>query len=381
MAQRGLVHQPPQQPVQQREALRVAVQHHRFAQRAGTTRGTMAVAARGMPLAARLVASPGAGCGEQVGSAALAACPSAPPRAAPGAPAASRGFAAEARRDRWRWTRRACMCGPRLLRTGRPARARRQRAASVGRVGARAAGGRPAPRRAAPCAAARAGAAGRRCAAGARARASSRRSTAFTPRPGTRSSSSRGARFRSTGKRSRMRQRPGQLGVDVERQHAVRGRRRDLVGLEAVEAHQPVGLVQPVLAHQRRRLQRQRRGGIGDRAEGRVVDALEPVGAVQLRAGAPGWCASSVASAPTIICVLWPAGANCGAAARRARAPRHRRRSAWRRRLARCALRVVDVHAQPRHRALDGRAVLLAAPALPGPASVGSSMLIDSRSA
>ena len=40
----------------------------------------------------------------------------------------------------------------------------------------------------------------------------------------------------------------------------------DLVGVEAVEAQQPVGLIQPVFAHQRRLDQRQRRGRIGDRA-------------------------------------------------------------------------------------------------------------------
>jgi hypothetical protein len=68
-------------------------------------------------------------------------------------------------------------------------------------------------------------------------------------------------------------QRPGELRVDIERQHAGRsvgGRGHDLVVLEAVEAHQPVGLVQPVLAHQRRRGKRQRgraASGIGLKAE------------------------------------------------------------------------------------------------------------------
>ena len=45
------------------------------------------------------------------------------------------------------------------------------------------------------------------------------RSTLRTPRPGTRSSSSRRRGLRSTGKRSRMAQRPGQLRVDVEVEH------------------------------------------------------------------------------------------------------------------------------------------------------------------
>ena len=44
---------------------------------------------------------------------------------------------------------------------------------------------------------------------------------------------------------------------------------------EAVEADQPVGLVEPVLAHERRRLHRQRRARLGDRAERRIVDATE----------------------------------------------------------------------------------------------------------
>ena len=40
-----------------------------------------------------------------------------------------------------------------------------------------------------------------------------------------------------------VRQRPAQLGVDLERQHAV-GVAHDLVVAEAVEAHQPIGLVE-----------------------------------------------------------------------------------------------------------------------------------------
>ena len=65
-------------------------------------------------------------------------------------------------------------------------------------------------------------------------------------------------------------ERPGELGVDVERQHAVVvGRADDLRRREAVEAHQPVGLVEPVLAHQRRALERQHgaASGIGLKAE------------------------------------------------------------------------------------------------------------------
>ena len=44
---------------------------------------------------------------------------------------------------------------------------------------------------------------------------------------------------------------------------------QDFVLGKAIEAHQPIGLVEPVLAHQRRLLQRQRRdaSGIGLKAE------------------------------------------------------------------------------------------------------------------
>src|SRR5690349_5893710 len=51
-------------------------------------------------------------------------------------------------------------------------------------------------------------------------------------------------------------QRPGKLRVDVERQHPGAAI-DDLCRLEAVEAHQPVGLVKPVLAQQRRSGERQ----------------------------------------------------------------------------------------------------------------------------
>ena len=71
-------------------------------------------------------------------------------------------------------------------------------------------------------------------------------------------------------------QRPGQLRVHVERQVAggVRGQFRRL---EPVEAQQPVGLVQPVLAQQRRGARRQRGRGVGDRAERREVHSSQLV--------------------------------------------------------------------------------------------------------
>ena len=78
-----------------------------------------------------------------------------------------------------------------------------------------------------------------------------------------------------------MLQRPGELGVDVEVEHAVLAAGGDLLDAEAVEAQQPVGLVEAVLALQRRRLERQRRAGLGDRAEGRVIDAPQAEAVVE----------------------------------------------------------------------------------------------------
>ena len=52
---------------------------------------------------------------------------------------------------------------------------------------------------------------------------------------------------------------------------------------EAVEAQEPVGLVEAMLAHERRLDQRQLGGGIGDRREGGIVDPLQPVVAVEPR--------------------------------------------------------------------------------------------------
>ena len=43
-------------------------------------------------------------------------------------------------------------------------------------------------------------------------------------------------------------QRPGQFRIDVERQHAF-GLVDDLAGVKTVKPHQPVGLVEPVLAN------------------------------------------------------------------------------------------------------------------------------------
>ncbi len=82
---------------------------------------------------------------------------------------------------------------------------------------------------------------------------------------------------------------PGGLGVDREVEHAADVGAGDLLHPEAVEAQQPVGLVEPVLAHQRRLDQRQDAAGVGDRAEGGIVHARQLVGASRAR----NWCAGS----------------------------------------------------------------------------------------
>ena len=173
-----------------------------------------------------------------------------------------------------------------------------------------------------------------------------------------RAAAARAGRVEVDRKALAVRQRPGQLRIHVERQHAARPPPTISSCRKAVEAHQPVGLVQAVLAQQRRRLQRQRARRIGDRAEGRVVDALQPIGAVQTWRWWRGSCASLAASAPTIICVDWPAGAN----ARRASAARgsRLRGARWRGR----PRRLVDAGAQPRHRAPDAGASFSGASAL-----------------
>ena len=58
----------------------------------------------------------------------------------------------------------------------------------------------------------------------------------------------------------------------------------EFVGVELVEAHQPVGLVEPVLAQQGRLGGREGGGGVGDGAEGGEVDPAEAVIAVEVGA-------------------------------------------------------------------------------------------------
>ena len=72
-----------------------------------------------------------------------------------------------------------------------------------------------------------------------------------------RSSCSCAARVHVDGKARAVAQRPGELRIDVEIEHAAVHAVGDLVGGETVEAIEPVGLIEPVLALQRRGFQRQ----------------------------------------------------------------------------------------------------------------------------
>ncbi len=78
-------------------------------------------------------------------------------------------------------------------------------------------------------------------------------------------------------------ERPGELGVD--REIEIAGRVRLEFGCcEAVVPHEPIGLIQPVLAHQRRMVGRQAGGGVRDRAERTVVDPAQAICAVEVGA-------------------------------------------------------------------------------------------------
>ena len=86
-----------------------------------------------------------------------------------------------------------------------------------------------------------------------------------------------------------MLKRPGRLGINIERQMPVVGRVLHLRHVKAVEAQQPVGLIQAVLAHQRRLHERQHGRCVGDRREGTVVNAPQIIVAVEaMRRGDDG---------------------------------------------------------------------------------------------
>ena len=83
-----------------------------------------------------------------------------------------------------------------------------------------------------------------------------------------------------------MRQSPGQLGVHLQIKHAAAVRQDDFLVRKAIKTHEPVSLVQPVLAQQRRGLQGQIGRSIGDGAKGRVVHAPQARALVEVAAGA-----------------------------------------------------------------------------------------------
>jgi hypothetical protein len=82
------------------------------------------------------------------------------------------------------------------------------------------------------------------------------------------------------GKQIAMKERPRELGIDLQIEVRCLGS-DDLPDLEAVEPHEPVGLVEPVLAHERRRLRRQARVAVRERAERGVVDAPQRIRAIE----------------------------------------------------------------------------------------------------
>jgi len=155
-----------------------------------------------------------------------------------------------------------------------------------------------------------------------------------------------------------VRNRPGELGVHVQRQHAVLACGHDLAMREAVKTHQPVGLVEPVFAHGGRRDQRQRARRIGDGAEGRVVHAPQPVHAVQAGAGGQDGAVVGGVGADDHLRALAARRKVRGRGPAGARRGGHGHQLGGRLLLARLP-RVLDVHRHARHRACDGCAVLL----------------------
>lgn len=74
---------------------------------------------------------------------------------------------------------------------------------------------------------------------------------------------------------------PGEFGVELEIEVGV-FRGEDFRGFEAVEAHEPIGLIEAVFAEERWWLEGEDFGGLGDGAEGGVVDAAEFVVSVEV---------------------------------------------------------------------------------------------------
>ena len=99
---------------------------------------------------------------------------------------------------------------------------------------------------------------------------------------------SRGALFRSTGKVSRCRSAHASFG-SISSDRFGSAARRQLANVESVKAHQPVGLIEPMLADERRRDERQLARGIGNRAERGIIDAPQPLLAVERRRSVREW--------------------------------------------------------------------------------------------
>ena len=88
--------------------------------------------------------------------------------------------------------------------------------------------------------------------------------------------------------------------------------RRQLARIESIETHQPISLIKPMFAHERRRDERQFVDDIGNRTERRIINTPQLVLLIQRRCRCK-IVASFAGVAPTIICVLCPAAANAGA--------------------------------------------------------------------
>ena len=368
----GLVHQAPEQPVEQGEAVGVA----RAARRARTaaeegrgtlTRGAAAGAARRRPsalganrspsCARRRATAPRSG-GRRCASSARAS------RRKPSTSVSSASVDDHASGIR---TATAC-CGGGAQARGQVAGVQRARRGPVAATH---------DERQHLAAAARSARAGRRRAA--RARAAPAAAGRPTSTPEARHAQQHLAAARGSGRPESARgapaPRPAWDRCPARSMPSARG--DDLVVREAVEAHQPVGLVQPVLAHQRRRLQRQRARRIGDRAEGRVVDAL----AAGRRRTAWRWSTGCCGRRRrrrrrSSACSARPART------RRLGARRARRRLRRDRRARGVRLSFAS-SMWMRSRAIERR---MAAPSFSGasarrPSSVGSSMLMLSRSA
>ncbi|MOA00514.1 hypothetical protein D3C78_1198830 [compost metagenome] len=82
-----------------------------------------------------------------------------------------------------------------------------------------------------------------------------------------------------------MLQRPGELRVDIEIEHAIAPDRGYLTDVEAIKAIQPVGLIKPVFTHERRLDERQVLRRIRNGAEGRIINAPQTVAAIKPGAG------------------------------------------------------------------------------------------------